>query len=486
MKRFSLDWLTVVVACVLFFALPPGMFRDLQFFLGGERIDPATLELSERRVYDLELTWQKRFWQGSAVEIRVDDCLRSIVVNGFDISREFAYCDFVGSRRIDLSRYLTDGRATLEIEVENLGGPGGLSITGVGNVFFRTYRYLLAFLLILSWLYRKGRVVDRERGAATNLDADGPDEEAADALPLPGPSQGKLATVLRAYRGALFVSLAVIGGAYFVWFREGPRSSTAGGGLGGGRPVPAGRAGEGREVTIPAFPTGADAPSWARDERLNPRILFEGDEFQMGSPERVAYPDEQPQQRARVSRFWLQQHEVTNEEYRRFEPEHGFTPGHERYPVVNVTWNEALAYAEWLGGSLPTEAQWEFAARGAGGRKYPWGEEEPTCARANFNNCGWRLKAVGIHPEGATPKGVEDMAGNAWEWCWDWYADRYPPSPQTDPPGPASGSVRVLRGGSFISGPGYLRAAYRGYYDPGFLGHDIGFRVAWSAEGGLD
>jgi formylglycine-generating enzyme required for sulfatase activity len=460
------------------------MFRDLELFQGGERIDLATLDLSERKVYGLELTWQKRFWQGSAVEIWVDDCLRSIVVNGSDISPEFAYCDFVGSRRVDLSPYLTGGRATLEVEVENLGGPGGLSITGVGNVFFRTYRYLLAFLLILGWLYRKGRVGDREQGAAT--DDDGPDGQGADALPSPASFQSKLATVLRAYRGVFFVLLAVIGGAYLVWFREGIPNSSPGAGQGVVELVPAGRAGEGPKVTIPAFTTRAGAPSWATDERLNPRVLFVGDEFQMGSPDGVAYPDEHPQQRVRVSRFWLQQHEVTNEEYRRFEPTHGFTPGQERYPVVNVTWNEALAYAEWLGGSLPTEAQWEFAARGARGRKYPWGDEEPTCARANFNDCGWRLKAVGSHPGGATPKGVEDLAGNAWEWCWDWYADRQPPGDQTDPLGPTSGSVRVLRGGSFIGGPGYLRSAYRGYYHPGFLGHDIGFRVAWSSAAGRD
>jgi hypothetical protein len=486
LKRFRVDRLTVVLAGVLLFAFPPGMFRDLELFEGGERIDPATYDLSERGVHGLELTWQKRSWQGSAVEIWVDDCLRSIAVNGSDISAEFTYCDFVGTRRIDLAPYLSAGRATLEIEVENLGGPGGLSITGVGNVFFRTHRYWLAFLLILSWLYSRGRVVDRARGAVAEREADGPADEKAEALPSPVPAAGKLAMALRSYRGVLFVLLTVTGAAYLVWLLVGALGSSAGGDPGMAKPELAGRAGGEPKVTIPAFGTGVGAPSWAEDERLNRRILFEGGEFLMGSPEGGAYNDEQPQRRVRVSRFWLQQHEVTNEEYRRFKPGHGFTQGQESHPVVSVTWEDARAYAEWLGGGLPSEAQWEFAARGARGRKYPWGEEEPTCARANFNDCGWRLKAVGRHPEGATPTGVEDLAGNVWEWCADWYADRYPPADQPDPRGPTSGWVHVLRGGSFVHGPGYLRSAYRGYYLPGFVGHDIGFRVAWSAAEGMD
>jgi len=479
LSGFKSDYLIVALACVLAFAFPPSMFRDLELSRDGEGVDLSEYELSETKVYDLELAWQKRFWQASVVEIWVDDCLRSLVVNGSDLSTEFSYCDFVGSKRIDLAPYLTGGRATLEIQIENLGGPGGLSITGMGSGVFTTFRYLLIFLLILTWLYRRGRAEDGVPRTAAELGAHRKGDEASDPPPSAVPFQRKLAAVPRTYLAVLLLLLAVIGGSVVVWLRDGA-------GQGAAKAEPAARERDAPRVTIPAFETGVGAPSWARDDRLNPRILIPGGELLMGSPDGVGYGDEQPQHRVRVARFWMQQHEVTNEEYRRFRPEHGFTPGQERHPVVNVTWHDALAYAQWLGGSLPTEAQWELAARGTRGRKYPWGDEEPTCARANFNPCGWRLKAVHGHPQGATPDGLEDLAGNVWEWSADWYADRYPAAEATDPRGPAPASLRVLRGGSFISGAGHLRGAYRGYYHPGFVGHDIGFRVVWRPAEGQD
>ncbi len=474
MSHSSINRLIAAVAGVLLFAFPSAMFRSLDLLHNGEQVDLAQYDFSETRRYELELVWQKRFGQGPVVEIWVDDCLRSIVVNNRDVSEEFSYCDWLGFRRIDLSPYLTGRLTTLEIEVENLGGPGGLTIAGVGNGFFTSFRYSLAFLLILIWLYRNGRADEPVRRGDARFEADS-------SVPIPG----RLATALRTYRGVLFVLLAVAG-SYFGWFREAGSSSTSGTGQGVAEPEPAGRERDEPKVTIPAFKTGTGAPSWAEDERLNPRILIAGDQFLMGSPDGTAYNDEQPQHRVRVSRFWMQQHEVTNEEFRRFDPRHGFAHGQESFPVVTVTWHQAQAYAEWLGGSLPTEAQWEFAARGTRSRKYPWGDQEPACARANFNNCGWRPKSVRTHPQGATPQGVEDLAGNVLEWCWDWYADRYPRGDQTDPRGPTSGSARVLRGGSFVGGPGYLRAAYRGYYYPDFAGHDIGFRVVWPAARGQD
>ena len=137
----------------------------------------------------------------------------------------------------------------------------------------------------------------------------------------------------------------------------------------------------------------------------------------------------------------------------------------------------------------PTEAQWEFAARGTEGREYPWGDAEPTCELANFTTCGSELKAVGIHPSGATPEGVEDLAGNVREWCADWYAG-YPGGDaaiETDPSGPDLGSARVLRGGSFPFTPGFLRSANRnGNLDPEYSYRYLGFRVVWSAAGGLN
>ena len=193
-----------------------------------------------------------------------------------------------------------------------------------------------------------------------------------------------------------------------------------------------------------------------------------------------------------VSPFRIQEHEVTNAEYRRFlsqsqpDPNHDYEAAQD-LPVVNVTWYDAMAYAAWLGGSLPTEAQWEFAARGTKGRTYPWGEQAPECDRANFKEC----QPDGLKPvktrreEGKTPEGVYDLAGNVWEWCRDWFAN-YPSSEQTDPLGPASGSARVLRGGSFYSSPDLLRGAHRYQFSAYDRVDYNGFRVVWSAAGRLD
>jgi hypothetical protein len=226
-------------------------------------------------------------------------------------------------------------------------------------------------------------------------------------------------------------------------------------------------------------------PSLEIDERLNPRIRIVGGSFQMGSPNGVG-DDERPQHRVTVSAFRMQEHEVTNEEYRHFDPGHD-QGARDDLPVVNVSWFEAMAYAAWLGGSLPTEAQWEFAARGKAGREYPWGKEpNPTCARANFDDCGFALRPVKAGREGGkTPEGVYDLAGNVWEWCRDWYGN-YSGEEQKDPIGPASGSARVVRGGSFNDLPGFVRGAFR-YKDlPGDRDESFGLRVVWSSAGGLD
>ena len=170
-------------------------------------------------------------------------------------------------------------------------------------------------------------------------------------------------------------------------------------------------------------------PSAAGDGKLNARILIPGGSFQMGRTEGAGESDERPQHRVTVSPFRIQEHEVTNEEYRRFlgvgpitflnekerDPNHDYEAAG-NLPVVNVSWHEAMAYAAWLGGSLPTEAQWEFAARGKEGRTYPWGEDTPSakCERANSGDCRPRgLKPVKTGREGGkTPEGVYDLIGN--------------------------------------------------------------------------
>ena len=234
----------------------------------------------------------------------------------------------------------------------------------------------------------------------------------------------------------------------------------------------------------PAVTTGSGTPPCAED-KLNPCILIEGGSFLMGSPEGIGESDEYPQHRVRLSSFYLQEHEVTNEEYQRFVASHGFPSGKERHPVVEVTWTEAMAYAEWLGGSLPTEAQWEFAARGEEGRTYPWGEDDPTPERLNYRGNVGRTTPVRSYQQGATPEGIYDLAGNVWEWCLDWYGT-YGGEELVDPRGPPQGTSRVLRGGSFNFGPWFLRGASRRYGRPAFRFVFRGFRVAWSAAGGLE
>jgi formylglycine-generating enzyme required for sulfatase activity len=129
-------------------------------------------------------------------------------------------------------------------------------------------------------------------------------------------------------------------------------------------------------------------------------------------------------------------------------------------PVVMVTWHGAAAYCEWAGGRLPTEAEWEYAARGPKGNLYPWGDAPPTCDLANYGDCSRVLVQAGSRPAGASWCGALDMAGNVWEWVADWFGS-YSGLAQENPTGPASGDVPVLRGGGWHSPRRELRAAYR-------------------------
>lgn len=227
-------------------------------------------------------------------------------------------------------------------------------------------------------------------------------------------------------------------------------------------------------------PAGRDLPPRA-DDPANPPIFLEGGVFMRGTRERDRSVDprspystlDEAWVRTAVSPFWIQQHEVTNAEYARFDSTHTYDSDRARHPVVDVTWEEARAYAEWLGGTLPTESQWEFAARGVDSRTYPWGEEKPTCERAQYADCAPRSTVrVMSRPAGATPDGIHDLAGNVWEWVVpDWF----------DPPRlPINQASRRLRGGSFTDEPFFLRAANRNNdFYAGFRTAAIGFRVAW-------
>jgi len=216
-------------------------------------------------------------------------------------------------------------------------------------------------------------------------------------------------------------------------------------------------------------------------------------EFLMGAADAAknADSDEKPQHKVHLDEFWMGKYPVTNAQYRAFLQaaqypyEKKLPKGKDDHPVVYVSWQDATAFCTWAAQvsgvpvRLPSEAQWEKAARGTDGRTYPWGEQEPDANLANFNSNDRDTTEVGRYPKGASPYGALDMAGNVWEWVNDWYGD-YSVSPASNPPGPTSGNTKVLRGGSWYDSGSYLRVAYRNYDSPTTRGIDIGFRCAAS------
>jgi len=237
-------------------------------------------------------------------------------------------------------------------------------------------------------------------------------------------------------------------------------------------------------------------------------------EFLMGATDRNS--DEKPPHKVTLNAYWIDQTEVSNRQFQQFVQSAGYqtdaekkgssvlyngsswedTPGVNwkqptgpgsslsgrlEHPVIHVSWNDAKAYCAWAGRSLPSEAQWEKAARGTDGRTYPWGEQEPNANLANFAMNIKDTTAVGQYPKGASPYGALDMAGNVWEWGADWYGETYyVSSPASNPPGPTSGTDKVLRGGSWVINAYYLRVAYRYNIDPTYRYDSVGFRCAAS------
>jgi formylglycine-generating enzyme required for sulfatase activity len=225
-------------------------------------------------------------------------------------------------------------------------------------------------------------------------------------------------------------------------------------------------------------------------------VRIEGGTFWMGAQKAdenaqnfdpQAYEDEVPVHQVTVRTFEMAQFPVTVREYEAFVNAGGAQPDDwskqlrfPNRPVVNVSWHDAVAYAASLGCRLPTEAEWEYAARnGPEGTRYPWGNGPSLDAsRANYYETGPKhLAPVGLYPEGATKAGVQDMLGNVWEWCSDWFAEGYyRASPFDDPRGTDEGVYKSLRGGSWYSFARYSRVSYRDRYLPVVRGNNLGFR----------
>ena len=221
-------------------------------------------------------------------------------------------------------------------------------------------------------------------------------------------------------------------------------------------------------------------------EEINKSMVYvEGGSFQMGSKKSK---DEKPIHTVTISSFFMHKTEVTQAQYKKVM---GKNPSHfsgcDDCPVERVSWHDATAFAQKVGKRLPTEAEWEYAARG--GVKTNSGSSQTSYAGSNdLNSVAWYGDNSGskTHPvaqKQANALGLYDMSGNVWEWCSDWYSDSYySESPQNDPQGPNSGSRRVLRGGSWDGSGTDCRVAYRvRFYPDNWVGYN-GFRLVRSAQ----
>lgn len=262
-------------------------------------------------------------------------------------------------------------------------------------------------------------------------------------------------------------------------------------------------------ITVAAFATGVleadaqldrlrklkkDAESAQADDA--PMAVIPAGQFWMGRDGTEALEDERPRHQAWLDAYSMDVYEVTTARYAKFLSATGRQPPlfweqvdlsvHGDRPVVGVSWPDAEAYCRWEGKRLPTEAEWEKAARGTDERRYPWGNQPPKADLANYAlgarfSYGQVLMPVVRYEKGKSPFGLYNLAGNVWEWVQDWYeGDYYERSPERNPQGPEQGQFKVLRGGSWSELPKYLLTYGRFKLPPNTRNSYTGFRCAKS------
>jgi len=225
-------------------------------------------------------------------------------------------------------------------------------------------------------------------------------------------------------------------------------------------------------------------------------VVVKADKFLMGSKRGEGRPDERPQRNIFLNKYLIDIHEVSNQRYLKFiqkterkEPPNSYSnellskeSGIKSLPVVQVTWYDAVDYCRWAGKRLPTEAEWEKAARGKNGNKYPWGSEMLSNKSVNFDKDWEGIKTlwpVEGNPETSSFYGIKNMSGNVREWVADWYApDYYQNAPIKNPSGPQTGILKVIKGGSWHSFKSDIRPASRGKGGFALKTDGIGFRCA--------
>lgn len=245
-------------------------------------------------------------------------------------------------------------------------------------------------------------------------------------------------------------------------------------------------------------PTGKDGA---------PTVLIPEGAFTMGSNDGL--PNERPEHKVWLDSYYIDQYEVTMTLYAKFMEEtkrrapplwdEDAVVSSGNRPAVGVTWEDADAYCRWAGKQLPTEAQWEKAARGTDGRRYPWGHMQPFVDIANYNRGQWVSYPITLQPVdsgvegmsvrhgtttgGRSPYGIFHMSGNAAEWMADWYdREYYQKSPERNPKGPDSGEKKIIRGGSWADLPAGIRTTIRIAAEPDYRDLTVGLRCAMPAK----